>query len=82
MPVAVMNIRKMRVGVPHADMRMPVVVWFLASPVRVVVVLVMGVMRVGMLMGQGGMAMIMAVSLGQVQPHATGHQGARQPEGG
>ena len=74
MIVPVMQIRIMRVLVPHWFVPMPVRVRFGNRPIMVMLVMI--VVQVDMVVFQNAMAVLMVVPLGQMQIEAEGHENA------
>jgi len=81
MPVAVMDVRIVRVNVRDRLMHMWVGVRFTAIPREIVRVLVVIIVAMTMLMGERIVCMLVRVALVDVQPDAHRHQGTGQPEG-
>ena len=77
-PVAMMQIRIMRVLVPHWRVAMPMGVWF--DHFILVDVIVVNVMHVAMVVFQLTMDMLMFVAFSQMKPEANCHQHARSNE--
>ena len=74
MPVAMMQVRKMRVAMAHRDMAVAMRMRFRAF-VAAMRVLMMSVMDVAMLMVHGLVLVLMPVPLGKDEPSARGGQG-------
>ena len=80
MPVAVVNVRKVRVLVRHYRMVMRMGMGLRALPGKVVRMLVMRVMHMAVCVRKRFMRVFVFVVFGQVQPDAQRHESARQPE--
>ena len=80
MTMPVVNIRKMRMLVDNGDVFMRMIVWDLYVPLERVLMPVMRFVRVHVTVFEWLMDMFVLVVLGQVQPHAPGHQACSQPE--
>ena len=76
-----MDVRVVRVRVPHRAMVVRVAVRLAGRVVRAVVVLVVFVVDVGVVVGHHLMVVFVVVPLGQVQPDPHAHEGSGQEEG-
>ena len=76
----VMQIRIVRMRVPHRLVAMEMRVWFVAIPVEIVFMLVMIVVGVRVFVIKRFVLVFVLVVLADVQPDADAHQRARDPE--
>ena len=74
MPVRVVHVGRMRVVVAQSLVTMRVCMWLAGWIIGTVDVLMMLVVHVRVPMLHGLVLMVMLVLLGQMQPHADGHQ--------
>ena len=75
-----MQIRIVRMRVPHRLVAMEMRVWFVAIPVEIVFMLVMIVVGVRVFVIKRFVLVFVLVVLADVQPDADTHQRARDPE--
>lgn len=75
-----MNIRKVRMLVHHRLVLVPMSVGLRAGPCERMLVLVVLVVDIAVTALHRLMRVFVFVVLGEVQPHAPGHQGGRKPE--
>jgi hypothetical protein len=80
MPVAMMDVRIVRVSVGQILVVMDVGMWLAGRIGWLVDVLVMFVVRVEMVVCHCPVAVRVGVALGEMEPHADRHQTARNPE--
>ena len=76
-PMSVMEVRVMRMLVPHWHVPVPVAMWFTSLIVWAVRVLVVGIMNVPMLVLDRIVLVLMLMRFGQVQIKADRHQDSR-----
>ena len=78
--MSVMEIRVMRMLVPHWHVPVPVAMWFTSLIVWAVRVLVVGIMNVPMLVLDRIVLVLMLMRFGQVQIEADRHQDTRNDQ--
>ena len=76
----VVNVRIMRMAVPHDWVLVPVGMPVLAAPAWFMRMLVVFIVAVLVLMRQRRVKVFMRMVFGQVQPHAQRHQRSGEPE--
>lgn len=76
----VMQIRIVRMRVPHRLVAMGMRVWFVAIPVEIVFMLVMIIVGVRVFVIKRFVLVFVLMVLADVQPDADAHQCARDPE--
>ncbi|MNV62736.1 hypothetical protein D3C71_1552950 [compost metagenome] len=78
--MSMMDIRKVRMGVPNRCMFMNMTMCTSAAPLKRMFVLVMLVVNVAMPVYQRHMLMFMCVAFGKVKPYTNPHQESSCPE--
>ena len=82
MPMSMMQVRIVRVFVPHGLVLVPVRVWLAGWIIRTVRMLVMVIVRMAMLVFHRHMLMLVFVGLNQMEVEADRHQHTRDHEPG
>ena len=79
MLMTVVDVRKVRMLVTYRLMHMPMRVWLTAF-IRSVLMLMVRIVDVPVIVGNGLVRMVMLMTLGKVKPHADSHQHGSNPK--